>query len=98
MYGIVCFHAQQCAEKYLKAFLSLVKRSFPRTHDLVSLREEAAKESGTFALIQDVLKILDAYAVEVRYPGDEPDKKEADRDVKAMKKVRTFVRGKLKGI
>jgi HEPN domain-containing protein len=98
LHGIVCFHTQQCAEKYLKAFLSMVNRPFPRTHDLISLREEAAKETGTFALIQDVLKILNAYAVEVRYPGDEPDRKEADRAVKAMKEVRTFVRGKLKGI
>jgi HEPN domain-containing protein len=33
----VCFHAQQCAEKYLKALLVLRGLEFPRTHDLSQL-------------------------------------------------------------
>jgi HEPN domain-containing protein len=32
-YGI-CFHAQQCAEKYLKAILVAKQQTFPKTHDL----------------------------------------------------------------
>jgi HEPN domain-containing protein len=30
----VCFHAQQCVEKYLKAFLVLEGIDFPKTHDI----------------------------------------------------------------
>jgi len=30
----VCFHAQQCIEKYLKAYLASKKRDFPKTHDI----------------------------------------------------------------
>lgn len=33
----VCFHAQQCAEKYLKALLSLKSIDFPKTHNLKKL-------------------------------------------------------------
>jgi HEPN domain-containing protein len=33
LYGAT-FHAQQCAEKYLKALLVVYGRAFPRTHDL----------------------------------------------------------------
>lgn len=29
----VCFHCQQCAEKYLKAFLVCHRREVPRTHN-----------------------------------------------------------------
>jgi len=39
----VCFHAQQCVEKYLKAFLVWKGIDFPKTHDiehLVSLLPE----------------------------------------------------------
>ena len=36
-YDAVCFHAQQCAEKYLKAWLVDAAISFPRTHDLGAL-------------------------------------------------------------
>ncbi len=35
----VCFHAQQCVEKYLKALLVLRRCDFPRTHDLERLRD-----------------------------------------------------------
>ena len=30
----VCFHAQQCVEKYLKALLVLEETDFPKTHDI----------------------------------------------------------------
>ena len=32
-----CFHAQQCVEKYLKAFLTLKRIDFPKTHDVGEL-------------------------------------------------------------
>jgi HEPN domain-containing protein len=33
----ICFHAQQCVEKYLKAFLVYKGIDFPRTHDVERL-------------------------------------------------------------
>src|SRR4029453_6914324 len=33
------FHAQQCAEKYLKALLVSRRQAFPRTHDVVALHD-----------------------------------------------------------
>src|SRR5882762_6573554 len=36
-YDAVCFHTQQCAEKYLKAFLQEASIAFPRRHDLADL-------------------------------------------------------------
>ncbi len=35
----VCFFAQQCAEKYIKALLNERDRAFPKTHDLKELVE-----------------------------------------------------------
>lgn len=35
----ICFHAQQCAEKYLKGFLTFHKIDFPKTHSLEYLVE-----------------------------------------------------------
>jgi HEPN domain-containing protein len=34
---IVCFHARQAAEKYLKAYLVFLKEEFPKTHALEDL-------------------------------------------------------------
>ena len=41
----VCFHAQQAAEKCLKAFLIYHGRPFSRTHDLVALSRRALRLS-----------------------------------------------------
>jgi len=38
-YDAVCFHAQQCAEKYLKALLQESEIPFGKTHHLVALLE-----------------------------------------------------------
>ena len=35
-YDAVCFHSQQCAEKYLKAFLISEGIEPPRTHNLIT--------------------------------------------------------------
>ncbi len=36
-YDSVCFHAQQCVEKYLKGKLQEETIKFPKTHDLEKL-------------------------------------------------------------
>jgi len=37
VYDAVCFHCQQCAEKYMKAVLTERGVHFPKTHDLKEL-------------------------------------------------------------
>ena len=36
-YDTVCFHAQQCAEKYIKGFLTFHEIDFPKTHSIEDL-------------------------------------------------------------
>ena len=40
----VCFHAQQCAEKYLKALLVWKQIDFPKTHDLRVLLQRLSRD------------------------------------------------------
>ena len=45
----VCFHAQQCVEKYIKALLVFRGTAFPKTHNIRVLRTlsaEASPEAG----------------------------------------------------
>ena len=65
----VCFHAQQAAEKAIKAVLLSRGIEFPLTHDLEELLEIA--EDGGLALPDQVREagLLTPYAVETRYPG-----------------------------
>ncbi len=66
----VCFHAQQAAEKALKAILLSRKIEFPYTHDIKGLLKIA--ETNGIVLPPAVLRAayLTPYAVETRYPGD----------------------------
>lgn len=55
-YDAVCFHAQQCAEKYLKAFLQEANFAFPKTHDLTDLLALALSIEPTWASMTADLK------------------------------------------
>lgn len=66
------FHCQQAAEKSLKAFLVWHERVFPRTHELASLITLCSQQDATFAELFPLAEELTPFAVEFRYPSDEP--------------------------
>lgn len=89
----VCFHAQQCVEKYLKAMLVLESIPFPKTHnieELIGLLPEYSKPK----LADRDQDRLTEYATVTRYPGDyEPILlAEARRAVRIARRVRTQIR------
>ena len=67
------FHAQQAAEKFLKALLVHYQREFPKTHDLAALLDILAVVDKETAQALSSLDTLNPYAVEARYPGDYPN-------------------------
>ncbi|GAB4421631.1 MAG: hypothetical protein Fur0044_19210 [Anaerolineae bacterium] len=91
------FHAQQCAEKYLKAILVAKGQAFPKTHDLAALSDLCDQNGVIIPISQDLLQRLTAYAVQVRYPGDDPSPDEARAALKTAQTVRNFAR-KLLGL
>jgi HEPN domain-containing protein len=64
-----CFHCQQCAEKYLKAFLTEHLVRFERTHVLTDLLALCLAIDDDFRNISNDLNSLEGYAVAIRYPG-----------------------------
>lgn len=94
-YDDACFHAQQCAEKYVKAFLVRHKIVFRKVHDLAELQRLCLGVDPTFQLITAPLKTLYPYAVDIRYPGANATKEDAHEAIDAMKQVRKFVRARL---
>lgn len=87
-FSIICFHAQQAAEKYLKAVLVWGGQDVPRTHDLRRLAQLAVEAAASEWV--DVAEILplNRYAVETRYPGFwEPI--DSDEATEALRLART---------
>ena len=69
---VVCFHAQQCAEKSLKAVLLAKGVETPRTHDLERLLEGLPDSLSRSEILNDDCTLLTDFGVAPRYPGWEP--------------------------
>ena len=66
----VCFHAQQAAEKALKALMTRHGTAFPMTHDLVRLLDLALALMPQLEDYRERFAVMTAYAVQTRYPTD----------------------------
>lgn len=88
----VCFHAQQCVEKYVKAVLVLNGIDFSRTHQIGTLLALVpARVRPT--LTPEEQDRLTEYAVTTRYPGDyDPiSREEAQEAVQIARRLRNQV-------
>jgi HEPN domain-containing protein len=95
-YDIICFHAQQCAEKYIKAFLIYKEIEFEKTHDLGKLVGLASINDESFIEIIDIAEKLTDYAVDVRYPtSEEITEEEAKEAIKIAEEIKEFILNKL---
>ena len=94
-FNTICFHCQQSAEKYLKAYLALLQIPFPKTHDLILLRQICVNQGADFEVIAELILSLNPYSVEYRYPGEQANRKDAERALAASEKVRHFLKEKI---
>jgi HEPN domain-containing protein len=92
----ICFHSQQCAEKYLKAFLQEHRIRFPYTHPLIPLLEMCLPLDQGFESLRVDLDRLDGYAVAARYPGVFMTLEMADEALEAASRVRDFIQTRLR--
>jgi HEPN domain-containing protein len=87
-----CFHAQQCAEKYIKAMLISKGADFPKTHDLLLLNNLCSTKGILLEVNPRHLNTLSDYAVRTRYPGNDPTVEDAREAIELAKLVRNFAR------
>jgi len=92
LWAPLCFHAQQCTEKYLKARLNEASVQFHKTHDLENLLNQALPVEPLWAAFRPSLKRLSDAAVLPRYPGGVFTKTEAQRALKTSKAFRREAR------
>jgi len=92
-YRLVAYHAQQCAEKYLKGNLVLSGVDFPFTHNVARLLELSPQGQAWAEALWDAEE-LSAYAIAARYPSefDLITREEAGRAIQLAEAVRRAVR------
>ncbi|WP_071527181.1 HEPN domain-containing protein [Nodosilinea nodulosa] len=94
-YDAVCFHTQQCVEKYLKARLLAANIPFPKIHDLTALLTLLNPVEPDWERFRPALALLTDFAVEVRYPGFSADQEVAEEMYELCAEVRQAVRQSL---
>jgi len=89
---VVCFHCQQCVEKYLKA--ALVNLGIPtrKTHNLTVLNDLVTGEDPRFRELQEHLDFLNPFSVLSRYPGLRVTVDDARRALDVARELRLRIR------
>jgi len=87
-----CFHAQQAAEKYLKAVLAASGRAIVKTHVLVDLLAIVRDLHPRFEASAEELATLTKYATSSRYRLDFwPDREKTEAALAMAERVRQAV-------
>ena len=91
---MACYHAQQCAEKYLKGYLIAHSVPFRFVHDLIYLTQLCMAREPAFEELMSAAEILGEYGTTVRYPmgGSEgPDVETAKKAIQLAEQVVALV-------
>ena len=95
VYDAVCFHSQQCVEKYLKAFLQDNEIPVPRTHQLLDLLKICKETDPSFELLLADINLIEPFSVNIRYPDIRANKEEARMVFNAVQRIRQVLQQKL---
>ena len=91
----ICFHCQQCAEKYLKGLMEELGLPVPKTHFLDLLLRGLVPHHPTLRSLRRGLLFLSDFAVETRYPGNNASKRQMVAALRWAERVRTSTRALL---
>ena len=95
-FDLICFHAQQCIKKYLKAWLQEAIIPFDKTHDLVKLLDLIVPIIPNWKAWEPNLLILSGHAVDFRYPGKSATADDVELARQICTEVRQAIRSELK--
>ena len=96
LHNAICFHVQQCIEKYLKAWLQEANIRPPRTHNLEELLDLIVPTLPAWYQWYSDFKRITGYAVDPRYPGDSRTSEDTQHAMHICNEVRQTVRTALK--
>jgi len=103
LYNQVCFHCQQGAEKFLKAFLFEKEGKFPKVHSLLELLGLAGYLDQSLNVLRNDCLYLDQFYVPTRYPDaplgnlaqGTPNRDDAKKAMDSFKQIKATITQKL---
>jgi HEPN domain-containing protein len=94
----ICFHFQQAAEKYLKAYIISHDLEFRKIHELPMLLKICLSKAPSFDDLEEECEFLNTFYVETRYPVHWPthfSRDETEKAFQAAKAIQSFVKKKM---
>jgi HEPN domain-containing protein len=91
-FDAICFHVQQCVEKYMKGRMQEEDVRFPKIHDLSKLLDICVKFEPLWEPFRNSLVPLTNYAVIYRYPGFRCSKADAKSAIQTCRSLRKSFR------
>ena len=99
-FGPICFHYQQAAEKYLKAFIVANKLNFRPVHNLLELLSICSQSDPNIKELDEACRFLNPFYIDTRYPVHWPaayDKNTALKAKGMVEEIRDLVIRSLDG-
>ena len=91
MYDIICFHATQAVEKFLKSFIISNGKTVEKIHNLDILQKAAMGIDNSFANISSDCVLLNAFVPDIKYSEQESITKQNISDViKSLENICNF--------
>ena len=91
MYNIICFHATQAVEKFLKGYIINNGKTVEKIHDLDVLQESAMETDNSFAKIKSDCMLLNTFAQNIKYSSRIIiTKQDVEKIIKSLEHVCNF--------
>ncbi|MDZ7672472.1 MAG: HEPN domain-containing protein [Halanaerobiales bacterium] len=93
-YDLVCFHCQQAAEKYLKAYIIYLGLYYKKIHNLQYLLSVIERKHVIPKKLYKTAEMLEKFATDSRYPDywHDPTLKETEECIKAAEMFKEFIK------
>jgi HEPN domain-containing protein len=91
MYNVICFHAAQAVEKFLKGYIINNGKTVEKIHNLDVLQEAAMEIDNSFSKIMDNCLLLNEYGPKIKYSTRNPvTKQNIDEIIKSLDAICNF--------
>jgi len=91
MYNIICFHATQAIEKFLKGYIINNGKTVEKIHDLDILQESAMETDNSFVKIKSDCMLLNTFAPNLKYSSRRIiTKQDMDKIINSLENVCNF--------
>ena len=97
-YSQICFHFQQAAEKYLKAYIIARELDFRKIHELPLLLKICLSDDPSLEDLKEDCEYLSPFYIESRYPVHWPTNlshEETEKALQAASRIRRRIKEKL---